>query len=173
MPKLDNLDPAALVNNPRATLPQWVKYSSIVVAAFKQHPLVYEYKPANMSPATVCSRLRDAVRGCLAFQYPCEIPHADLLRWYSEVVVKYSTTTVFIGPPKPVIEQLEAPNQPPAHSYSFDTLSVDELAAFCLLLSTGRLCGPVVVNRAPNIGTLPNYPNIEIMTRPDGALIIL
>ena len=186
--KLRGIDPTTLVGNPRATLTAWIRYESIVVAAFRQHPSPYRYIPANVSPATVASRIRDAIRGKLAFDYPCVIPNATLLAWYAEIIVKYDSTQVYIGLPLANTTALEGQcipqspltsstktneANPSSSSHIFDSLTLEELIAFTVLLDTGRILGPVLIHHPPDISLLPDRSNVEILSRPDGALILM
>lgn len=174
--KIDRIDPKRLVGNPRASLSSWLKYQDIVISAFNHHPAPYVYTPQNRSPNTICSQLRDAVRGCLAFDYPCTISKSDLLRWYSEVVFKHDTQAVYIGSPERIIESLAGTGITPNASdttFRFPELTFEEISAFTLLLSTGRLKGPVHINTPPDITLLPDRPNVERLNREDGSLILL
>lgn len=173
MKKLDRIDPKILATNPRASLAAWLKYEPVVTAAFNQHPRPYAYKPLNMSPSSVCSKMRDAVRGRLAFSYPSTVSDHDLARWYEEVVFKHDKECVYIGPPEEVKTQLIGTVPESPTSLVFPTLSFEELAAFTLLLSNGRIVGPVRVKQPPDTTLLPKRPNVELMTRDDGSLVLL
>jgi hypothetical protein len=128
-----------------------------------------------MSPVTVCSRLRDAIRGKLAFDYPSEIPTEDLSRWYGQIVIKSDTEQVLIGP----LEEIKSSVQGTAVGVTksadmvFAELSFEEITAFTLLLSTGRVVGPVLIQKPPDISLLTARPNVELMNRPDGSLVLL
>jgi hypothetical protein len=173
--KLDRLDPALLAANPRANVAAWMKYESIVLAAYRQHPKPYIFRPTSMAAVTVCSRLRDAIRGKLAFDYPSEISAEELAVWYGQVVIKSDTEQVLIGP----MEEVKASVQGTAVGTTkptdmvFQELSFEEITAFTLLLSTGRVVGPVLVQKPPDISLLPVRPNVELMNRPDGSLVLL
>jgi hypothetical protein len=173
--KLERLDPKLLVSNPRATLKAWRKYESIVIAAFRSHPKTYIFKPSALSPATVCTRVREAVRGKLCFDYESEVSTQDLLRWFSETVFKYDSTNVYIGPLSDVQETIsgESPSTGPKVPFSFTTLSFEEITAFTLLLSTGKLIGPVAIKSPPDMTLLPLRQNVQILSRPDGSIILL
>lgn len=178
MKKLEHIDPDRLKGNPRATFVAWKKYESLVLAAFRMHPQPYIYRPANMAASTVCSRLRDAVRGKLAFDYPCDVPDSpsnlDLARWYSEVVFKYDKEQVFIGPPESIHGVLTGTQvgSPRTKQLVYESLSFEEVSAFSLLLSTGRIEGPVLIKTPPDLTLLPDRPNTEKMTKPDGSLVL-
>src|SRR5215468_1793852 len=103
MKKLDRIDPQRLASNPRATLQSWLKYRDVVLSAIRQHPKPYIYHPVSMTPSSVASKMRDAIRGKLAFSYPDpDVTDFDLARWYSEIVIKHDKENVFIGPPDKV-----------------------------------------------------------------------
>lgn len=173
--KLDRINPATLAANPRAKLPSWLKYREIVTAAFRMHPKTYVYTPANRSPQTIVNHMRDAVRGCLAFEYPCEIAHTDLLRWYDEVVFKATDDEVIIGPPVGIESHLSGIDNGGStpQSYKYDTLTFEEICAFTVLLSTGRINGPVQILHPPDITLIPERPNVELLPQSDGSLVML
>lgn len=172
--KLDRLDTQKLASNPRATLASWLKYRDIVVSAYNQHPRPFIYKPVNMTPASVASKIRDAIRGCIAFGYDCNgIPHVDLSRWWTEIIVKYDSENIFIGPPDEVQNVLSGESVSRDGGWNFPTLTFEEVSAFQLLLSGGRLVGPVKVLQPPDLTLLPKRPNVEFMDRPDGSLVML
>ncbi len=169
--KLDRIDPVALASNPRASLQSWKRYEAVVVAAYRMHPRTYVFSPASHSPSTVASRLRDAVRGCLAFSYDSPISPADLARWYSEIIVKHTKTEVLVGPPEAVTSEITESRED-ARSFSYHSLSLDEIIAFTVLLSHGRFSGPVTIFQPPDISQLPPQPNVEVMKRLDGSLVL-
>lgn len=173
MRKLDRIDPTRLSSNPRASLASWLKYQSVVLAAFRMHPRPYSYSPTNMSPASVCSKMRDAVRGKLAFDYPCEVSTSDLARWFSEVIFKHDHVNVYVGLPAEVNSSLIGATPISSTDLIFPTLSFEEISAFTLLLSNARIKGPVRVKQPPDITLLPKRPNVELMSRDDGSLVLL
>lgn len=173
--KLDRIDPSSLLHNPRATQGAWLKYEPIILAAFKQHPRPYIFSPSSMSPVSVCSKARDAVRGKLAFDYPSEVSTPDLQRWYSEVIFKVLEESVYIGPPQTSTDSLEGQGntKSSASSLSFSELSFEEISAWALLISNGRFKGSVTVLYPPDLSLLPPRPNVEMMSKPDGSLVLL
>lgn len=174
MNKLERVSPEALRGNPRATHASWEKYQQMITAAYRAHPNGYVYRPMNMVPGTVCSRARDAVRGAIAFAYPSEIPTVDLAKWYSEVIFKHDTEHVYIGPAKAVADILHGEvTNPNKTTLTFPTLSFEEVAAFALLISTGRIVGPVQIASPPDLSLLPERLNVELLERKDGSLVIL
>lgn len=175
MSKLDRIDPKVLSTNPRATEPCWLKFRPLVLAAMAVHPKVYMYRPQNMSVMSVESKIRDAIRGKLAFGYAGEPGTAQLLSWWEEVVVKTDDSYVYIGPPKSITIILRGESADPALSngYSFSTLSFEEVAAFATLLSTGKLLGPVRVQLPPNLDNFTVRQNVEMVNQPDGSLLML
>lgn len=173
MSKLDNIDPTKLSSNPRATLSAWEKYRGLVEAAYSISPRVHAFKPNNLSPATVASRVRDAIRGAIAFDYPCCMGREGLLRWYADVIVKHDLEYVYIGPETPVSEELRG-DTPVSDSsiLSFVSLTFEEVVAFTILLASGRIKGPVIINHPPDLSLLPPRDNVEIMVKPDGKVIL-
>lgn len=105
----------------------------------------------------------------LAFSYPSSVPHETLLSWYSEVVIRFDSTHVHIGPKVPLEEVLEV-NIHTLGALEFDELSLPELEAFALLLSHGKIQGPIIVKTGEFSSLLPN---LIIKHREDGALILL
>lgn len=175
------IDPAALVDNPRATFREWKRYETCVVAAIVSHPKPYIFSPISVRPTTFVSRIRDAIRGCIAFNYPIIsdtiITHDELSKWWSQVVVKHDNNHVFIGTPERVSGAMtgEVFDATPASTttLSFPSLSMEELIAFTVLISTGRLTGPVLITSPPDISLIPERPNVEMVPRQDGSLLIL
>lgn len=170
--KLERLDPVKLASNPRASVSSWLKYKDIVLGAIAQHPRPYVYKPSNMTPSSVASKIRDAIRGAITFGYE-GIPHIDLARWWTEIVVKYDNENVYIGPFEEVSEVLTGESLTKDSGYTYPTLSFEEVAAFQILLSNGRLLGPIKIFQPPDITLLPQRPNVALMPRPDGSLHML
>lgn len=172
MSKLDRIDPAQLAHNPRATVTQWLRFQPVVVAAFRQHPRPFTYVPKSMSPATVASRMRDAIRGAICFSYPSDIPITDLAQWWEHSSIRHTTKEVVIGPiTSDVLPALECLNTPSPTGFHFDSLSFEELVAFSLLLDSGRIVGPVVVDSPPDISLLPPRNNVEVLHR--GTQLVL
>lgn len=174
MNKLDRTTPESLRGNPRATLLSWQKYEQIVKAAIEVHPKSYVYPCSSLRPTTVASRLRDAIRGKIAFDYPSELSTNAVTRWYSEIIIKFDIENVYIGPLEKVTEVLEGHGQIRGESVmSFPTLSFEEVAAFALLLANGRVQGPVHIHQPPDISLLSERPNLEKIQREDGSLILI
>lgn len=174
--KLERIDAKDLIGNPRCRLPAWLRYQHIVEEAYRRHPRPYIYRPPNMSALTVTSQLRDAIRGAIAFGHPSSIPVPDLIAWYSQIIIKHLDGEVYIGTPEeravvPLLPTVAAPTV--SDPYSFDTLSLEELIAFTILLSTNRVRGPVTVHQPPSFDMLPPRPNVEVITKPDGSLVLL
>lgn len=174
MTKLDRTTPESLRGNPRATFVSWQKYEQIVKAAMDAHPKSYVYPCSTLKPTTIASRLRDAIRGKIAFDYPSNLSTDSVTRWYSEIVIKHDTENVYIGPMEKVKEVLEGHGQFRGETVmSFPTLQFEEVAAFALLLSNGRLSGPVHIHQPPDISLLGDRPNLERITREDGSLVLI
>lgn len=172
--KLLRLDPKTLAANPRANLTSWTRYEPLVLAALANHPKTYIYRPSNMSPSTVCTRARDSVRGCLAFHYPTKVAHEDLARWFGEVVFKYDHEKVYIGPPEQVESTLSGESDTAAPlGFSFLELSLEEVIAFSILLSSQRISGPIYITHPPDLSLLPPRPNVELLPKEDGSLVLL
>lgn len=171
--KLERIDPAVLAANPRCTLSAWLKYEPVVLAAYQRHPAPYIYRPTSMSPVSVCSKIRDAIRGKLAFDYPSEIDTPSLAIWYAEIIVKHDRENVYLGPEKAVTDALVGSATTADSIFSFDTLSFEEVSAFQLLLSGSRLIGPITVTHPPDVTLLPERPNVEMILKPNGTLILL
>lgn len=161
--------------NPRATLVAWERFSHIVVSAFQASPAPFTYLPTGLSPYSVASKIRDAIRGKLAFDYPCVIDNDVLTKWWEGVVVTNTKEKVTIGPRKRDLPAVDGTVHGDA-AFIFDTLPFPELDAFELLLSTGRIKGPILLTKPPigvEEGVNSIYPNVERIFRPDGKLILL
>lgn len=174
MSKLDNLTPSALSSNLRASISSWQRYERIVERAFHVHPQQFVFTPTLFSPATVASQMRDAIKGAIVFKYPTTLSENDLVRWFSETTIRHDKEKVYIGPRKKEKVTCEITEERETE-LSFQTLSLNELNAFILLLGNERIKGPVVVRKcdALRLHEVPPHPNVEIITKPDGSIILL
>jgi hypothetical protein len=148
----------------------------MLISAYRQHPRPYVYRPINMAPISVVSRARDAMRGCLTFRYPIEhddISHEDLMRWYSEVIFKFDDEQVYIGTSEKVNSVLTGTESVSDSTLRFTTLELEDITAFEVLLSRGRLVGPIMIQRPPDLTLLPTRENVERLNRPDGSLVLI
>jgi hypothetical protein len=174
MPKLNHLRPSSLSSNPRASLSSYLRFRDTIESAASGHPLPHVCIPSSLAPSTFISRIRDAVSGLLAFDYPCSVDKDRLSLWWSEVVVAPDPTNpkaVIIGPKTSVVEKVNAPTPIPQGMMSFTTLVQDEFDAFCLLLSRGRIQGPVHVKDGG--WSYATAPNVEVLRRPDGSIVLI
>lgn len=174
--KIDRIDPTALLHNPRASNAAWIKYEPLILAAVAQHPKPYIFHPTNHTAATVESRLREAIRGKLAFDYNSTLSTPDLAHWYNQIVIKVDPSGgIYIGPPNKLPNPVEGSGSSEAkpRDMRFDTLSFEEVAAFTLLLSTGKLIGPVIITSPPDLSLLPPRPNVETLSREDGSIVLI
>lgn len=171
MSKLDRLDPETLKDNPRATHAQWQRFEAIVKSARMAFPTSWEYPIHGLTPNTAASRLRDAIRGAIAFNYTTNTH--ELLEWYKKIHITHSSTHLIIRPtdmPKtsPAVQAVLSDEFP----FSFDTLDQTEYDAFGTLLNSGRIIGPVHMKHAPAM-LQRGWMNVEVIPRPDGSLILL
>lgn len=180
MSKLSRIDPGKLLGNPRATEPAWRKYEVLAMLAYKNHPAPYVWEPDGMEPSTVCTRLRDAIRGCLAFKHTINpiysVTHDELARWFDEIIIKNTDTRVYVGRPERVADELAGTavgNAEERKGFSFPSLDFEEVNAFAFLLSRGRILGPVMVTNPPDVTLMQDRSNVEVMLKPDGKLILL
>lgn len=180
MGKLDNLDPASLSSNPRATESAWRRYEKMILAAYNHRPKPFIIVASlyNLSPHTLCSRIREAIRGKLAFDYPSEVSAAELKAWYHHNTVSYTIDTVIIGPKSKLVNPPLEP--PPTQNHSdlqFDSLNVEEFMAFAFLVNSGKLQGPVLIRRLDTSidwqARLSGLSNIQILNRPDGSTVLI
>jgi len=151
-----------------------MKYRDMAVAAYRLHPKPYVFHPSNMKPSSVASKVRDAIRGRLAFEYPGDdIPTDDLAQWYSEVVIKHDDFNVYIGPAEGIKDVLKGHETLRDASLTFPSLDFEEVAAFMLLISRGRLTGPISILAPPELSLLQPRPNVEMISKPDGTLVLI
>lgn len=171
-PKLSRISGKNLANNPRASLETWLRFSHIIEEAYAKRPLEHTFKPTILAPSTVVSQIRDSLRGAIAFGYPTTIPADELSAFFSAVTITTDGTTVRIGPrPKPGDIREESTPAVPS-GFAFTTLAPDELDAFELLLSTGRIQGPVKIKQVLHDLSAAR-PNVERVFSADGSLILL
>lgn len=172
MSKLDRIAPDTLAGNPRATLAQWKRYSHIVHKARELDPRPWEMRLVGLAPATAASRLRDAIRGAIAFHYTDDTD--GLMRWYDSVIITHTSTHLIIRSkdmPKTVPEVKAVLDE--QYPFQFDTLALDEFHAFGVLLQTGRIVGPVHIRRPHADQLESHWPNVEIIPSRDGSLLML
>lgn len=174
MVKASTEDLRLLASNPRATLAAWERYRSLVSSAMRFYPQAYQFAPATLSPTSVVSKMRDAIRGKIAFDFPGD-PETELVRdWYAKVILKVIDGKVFIGPREQAKVRPEVRAKDEGGSMlTFGQLAPDELAALFLLLSRGKLSGPVRLTKIARGSELPDIPNVEAIPQPDGSLLLL
>lgn len=172
MSKLLRLDRNALASNPRATLRCWERHKPIVLAAMAIHPKPYIYDAKDLSAASVVTKLRDAVRGCLCFSYDPERYEA-LRSWFHEVVFRANGKSVIIGPPSRELSVLEVEASGSTNALSFASLTPDEISAFTLLLSHSRIHGPIIIQHPPGIADIAERVNVEVVLQEDGSIVLL
>lgn len=175
--KSDRLDPALLSSNPRATLPMWTRFAPIVEKAMAQHPKPFLYRPSGLAPGTVLIGIRDAIRGAIAFDYYGDaVRTSALATFFDEVIIKQLGDSIYIGQrnkiPKTVSPLIPADGDTVA-PLTFPSLSFEEVAAFTLLLSNGRLSGPVRITNPPDLSLLPERTNCEVIPAADGSVTLL
>lgn len=168
MKKLTRVSAESLKGNPRATYAAWQKYEPIVKEAYSLHPQGYTFKPHNMASATVSSRLRDAVRGAIAFEFCSTIDVQDLARWFDEVIISHTVDSVYIGPKVRSVTAVnvsEVGAEPVRLHFPETTFR-----AYATLINSGEVLTLVF---APPIGYDPNvlaeeYPNVSVMLNKQG-----
>lgn len=170
--KEQNLAPENLTSNPRATLGAWNKYHKVVESAITSPENPVKITPQSVTTGTFVTRLRDAIRGCIAFSYPLlsdQYSHEDLKEWFIRMTFWFSNEHVFIGNRKkndqPVVARVEKAG------FHFESLTTAEIYAFQVLLSSGRLKGPVEVDVAPTLEPC-EIVNVQILHRDKGFIIL-
>lgn len=157
-----------LASNPRASLSSWCRYAHFVRAAIRCSPHPYVFTPTSFSPATVISQIRDAIRGCIAFGYE---PDVDAISsWWSKTVARKDGDKVVLGPQVKQDRKAEARDES-LDGMTFTELTLEEVHAFMLLISHGRLSGPVLVLHPRLIPE--SIPNCEVIVEKDGRMILL
>lgn len=171
MSKLDRLDPDTLKDNPRATFSAWTRYTTIVRRARELFPHTYKFQPLGQVPATVASRLRDAIRGAIAFDYTEDTP--ELRKWYEKIIITHTQKELIIRARdalriSPEVTAVLDDKFP----FSYDTLDQTEYDSFGNLLNSGRIVGPVHMKHAPQF-LQRGWMNVEVIQRPDGSTLLL
>lgn len=169
--KLSRLSAALLSSNPRCTERAWRRFEDVVQAAYAQRPQAYYFCPTGLSVESTMSKLRDAVRGKLVFDYISSVSAEDLASWWEETVVRRHGDKVYIGPSD---KKDFAPMTPAPSGLVFDTLTESELNAFCVLLNSGRLQGPITVKSGWEqwSGVPHTYPNVELIHKANGITLL-
>lgn len=162
---------SSLATNPRASVRAWSRYRDTVLAARRMHPETFVVTPTSFSPATFCSQLRDAVRGCIAFDY--EGDGEAISSWWQKVVVRFDEKKVYIGPPPKKTDEAAAFLRESKDGFYFEFLSHGEIQAFQFLISRGRLQGPVQFRIPPDQYLPAPMNNCEIIPQEDGSFFML
>jgi len=168
MKKLTRVSAESLKGNPRATYAAWQKYEKIVAAAYAVHPQGYTIKPDDMSPATIASRLRDAVRGAIAFEFCSTIDVQDLARWFDEVIISHTVDSVYIGPKVRSVTAVnvsEVGTEPVRLHFPETTFR-----AYATLINGGEVLTLVFAPQRdydPNV-LAEEYPNVSVMLNKQG-----
>ena len=127
----------------------------------------------GLSVQTVTSKLRDAVRGAIAFAYCTEPSVEDLTNWWSKVIVRPEGEQVHIGPRTPLKETYTTESAAPKTGFVFDTLTAEETQAFALLLNNGRISGPITIRKPKHEPVLSALFNVDIVRLKNGHLQII
>ncbi len=166
---------ASLSSNPRATLSCWLRLQDVIHQAYKSFPSPFLYTPQNLSCSSFIIMARDAIRGAIAFSYPSFCTPSELQEWNSQVIFSKHLSQVYIGlKNKPDLSAITGTTSEISSSpYQFTTLTLQEIYSFCILLSSGRLQGPVeIVSPPPSIDFSP-FVNLEKIYKPNGTLVLL
>lgn len=169
------LNLSLLAENPRASLASWLRFRDHVIQAIEWYPQSLILHPISLRPSTYTSRVRDAIRGAIAFGYPCGTYSTDaLLTWYTQISVRFTKTTVIIGP-RDAVEEI-APNEVKPISLLEDAhrpigVSPTERDAIVVLVGSGRLASGVTLATVWP-GWQPDNPNV-IATVKDGKTILI
>lgn len=117
--------------------------------------------------SSIVSKIRDAVRGAIAFNYVDDVE--SLRDWFDKVEFRIFGAGLVIGPKE--TRKVE-PLKEKKTGYKFTALSLDELNAFALLLATEKIVGPVEVESCIATYQSP-YPNCFAQYQPNGTLLLL
>jgi hypothetical protein len=167
------LELRSVSNNPRCTLAAWQRYAPSVLAAYWASPEPYIFKLPGFSVQSVVSKLRDAVRGKLAFDYPCPVSNEALASWWADTIVKPYGDEVYIGPrPVKQTEPIE-PESKNKNPYFFRTMSQRHAAMFAELLNAGLVQGPITIRRVEADPDISSMFNVDLIHLPDGTLQII
>ena len=165
--KVHSIDPRSLATNPRCTLSNWLRFAPVISEARAAFPKPYRYSNPALSPATIANNIRDVIRAAICFSFVEDVD--ALSSWFDSVVIRRCESDVFIGPP----DALDSA-QPLSTTSTLSTVTLEQLSALCLLLSSSILTGPYHVRTPPvSIDLLPQYPNCEIIHNADGSLTLL
>jgi len=171
--KIHRIVPSSLAHNQRATLAPWQRYEALVLRAYDAAPAPVRFKPSGLSAESVVSKVRDAIRGMIAFSYPSRVTSDELSAWWSTVIVRRIDDEVYIGPRLRYDSELTAKAE---HTrYEYDTLSQSEMRCFAVLLSAGRINGPITIRKplVPDPSVFDGLTNAEPINMPDGTLLII
>lgn len=167
------LNKRLLADNPRASLSAWERFRPHIIRAISSYPNRVTISPTTLRACTYESRVRDAIRGAIAFGYEIS-PHSTelLIDWYSKIVIRSTLTTVVIGPPSALDDEsgLTVQDDHIAVIETHTKVSVAERDAFVLLIASGRLGSVTLDSTWP--GWQPDHPNV-IATIVDEKTILI
>lgn len=169
--KLSSITVERLKSNPRASAAAWHRYCPFIVEAIKKFPQPSRFIFAGLSPTTAESRIRDAIRGKIAFGYTEGPAVEDVVAWWEQIIVKRDGDFIYLG----LKDKFEEPLKATEEGFQFINLDAQAIEAFALLLSRGHLKGPVKISVPPTLVSLNllSFPNLQVLNRPDGSLVLI
>jgi len=146
-----------------------------VLAAYAAFPEPYLFTLDGFSVQSVVSKLRDAVRGKLALDYPCTVPNDDLFAWWRQVIVRPDGDKVYIGPKPAKNAEPVAPTDrgTSRNPYHFRTLEPRFAQMFAELLNAGHIQGPITIVKPGPDPDISGLFNVDLIHLPDGRLQII
>lgn len=173
--------------DPRFTLAAWQRYELHVAAWMDVWPLDYSFSPNELALETVRTRLRDAVKAKLHFNYPSSVVDHELLkqRWPGVVVTRHRTQKGYIRiGPNEGRQKINLTSSTLSLAHKNEALIVQspqlsDLIAVAHLLNRGILVGEVLVQDYSQVvlqgltHELTRFPNVEIVEQTATSFIML
>lgn len=149
--KLNRIDPTDLAYNPRANLSSWQRFQPLVEQAYETYPKPFIFTSTGWSPESIISKIRDAIRGKIAFDYPSKYTADEVITWWEKVIVRRIENKIYIGER---IKDVKKINPDAVKTkYEFKTLEPIHLRCFALLLDAGLIEGPIIVHNYAHAST--------------------
>lgn len=126
-------------------------YESLISQAIKASPDAINFNPSPLRPTTAAARLRDAIISFTKFNWPNSLfTLAELEE--AKLMVRHNDHNVVIGAKMPrghmggESRAFISPNHARLDGLPVDRIvSPDEIKAFCILLSSRLISGPVIL----------------------------
>lgn len=154
-------------------------YEPLIAQAIRDCPTPIMVNPAPLRCTTYAARLRDSIAAFKRFQWPASFTLFELTD--ANLTVRHNEATVYLGPKgkqTTIPNEFKVVNPNRVTGLPIDTkLDAAQLEAFCLLLSSRLLSGPVILRTQvlsqPEINSLEERYDIAIEISENNSTVII